>query len=98
MRKLSREKFIEEINSKKETLYNVSSVDVGTVYLSLGGCVVTVDLDSGIDGEITFFKPYTAMEVSVDFAIVESLSKDGDTFTLEFNNGMTDVEMTILNE
>lgn len=93
MTEITREQFtqeIEELNSKKTT-YNFESQDSGSVYFAMGGCSISVNLEDGIDGEITVFKPYAQMEVSIDFSIVDSIYKENDEYYLEFSNGMADV-------
>lgn len=92
MIELTATKFMEEIRSNRGN-YNIQSVDGGAVYFSLGDCTVTISNEDGIDGEITFFKPRTGMEVAIDFAVIEVINKKEDTYFLEFNNGLADVEI-----
>lgn len=90
---MTKEEFIKELESKEAgTTYNVESVDSGAIRLSMGKCTVTVNLEYGIEGEIIIFKPYTEMEVSIDFYIVDEIVKEDDgSFILEFNNGTPDI-------
>lgn len=91
---MTREQFvkeIEEINAKGGT-YTVESVDSGSVALSMYRCAITANLEDGIEGEITIFKPNTLMEASLDFYIVDTITKERDgVYNIEFNNGMADV-------
>lgn len=91
---LTKEQFTQEIETlnEKETLFNVESVDSGTVYLSLYGCKVETTLEEGICGEIVMFKPFSSMEARIDFDIVDAITKEEDgSFCLELSNGLSDV-------
>ena len=91
---MTREQFkkeIEEINTKGST-YSVESMDSGSVALFMYQCAVIVNLEDGMEGEITIFKSYTNMETRLDFDIIDTIAKENDgTYTIEFNNGMTDL-------
>lgn len=93
---LTRNEFIEAIGKANEEgkTFNVESEDSSSVYLSLYGCIASVNEEDGLEGEITFFKPHTAMEVRLDFAIIDVIYKESDGYRLEFNNGMPDVDLT----
>ena len=92
---LTREKFIKEIAdlNKKETAFDVNSIDSGGLGLSMNNCKVEIN-----DNEIVIHKPYTFMEATIDFDIVESISKEESTYIIEFNNGLADVEIEIAGE
>lgn len=93
---MTKKEFLETINKANEEgkVFNVESEDSSSVYLSLYGCTASVNEEYGIEGEITFFKPHTAMEVRLDFAIIDAIYKESDGYRLEFNNGMPDVDLT----
>ena len=95
---LTREQFVEEINSlnEKGAIFNLESSDTGSVYLSLSGCNVSVTLEDGVWGEITAYKPHTDMEVSIDFDIVDAIIKndDGD-ICFEMSNGISDIVIRV---
>lgn len=90
---LTREKFIKEIAdlNKKETAFDVNSIDSGGLGLSMNKCKVEIN-----DNEIVIHKAYTFMEATIDFDIVESIRKEESTYTIEFNNGLADVEIEIV--
>ena len=91
---LTREQFIEKICSynEKETSFMVESADTGTIYLCLSGCVISFDIESGVDGEITMYKPQTDMEVTIDFAMIERfIENDDGVFCLEMGSGLSDI-------
>ena len=68
---MTKEQFIKEINGLREgTTFNISSSDIGNVTLYLRGCLIKASLEDGVDGELTIFKPYTDMEITIDFDIV----------------------------
>ncbi len=95
---MTREQFIEEIILMIEecTKFNVESVDSGSVFLSLYGCTIDINKDDGISGELIMYKPDTLMEVDVDFAIIDTITKDDDSYYLAFNNGMADVVISVV--
>lgn len=95
---LSREQFIKEINelSAKETRFNVSSSDTGSLNLYLQECVIKASEKEGIDGECLIYKPQADMEVTIDFDIVNEITKQGNTYTLSFNNGLADVDIEVI--
>lgn len=95
---LTREQFVEEIKklSVKETTFNVSSSDIGNVNLYLRGCVINVNAEEGIEGEITIFKPHTEMEVMLDFNTVNEITKQGNIYTLSFVIGIADVDIEVI--
>ncbi len=91
---MTREQFAEELAALGEDKNNfdVESEDSGSIYLSLYGCKVEATLEDGICGEIVMFKPYTEMEVRLDFDIITAITKEEDgSYRLEMDNGMTDV-------
>lgn len=93
---ITREQFVQEINelSAKETRFNVSSSDIGNVTFYLRGCLISANLEEGVNGEITMFKP--DMEVTLDFDIVDEITKQDKTYTLSFVNGLSDVDIAIV--
>lgn len=95
---LTREQFIEEITelSAKAKVFNISSSDTGNVNLYMQGCMIRASADDGIDGEIIFYKPYANMEVTIDFNIVEEITKQDNTYTLSFVNGLSDVDIDVV--
>ena len=94
---LTREQFVKEITTVSEArVFNVQSDDSGSVYLALYGCKVGASLEEGIEGEITIFKPYAEMDVTIDFAIVDTITKEDNNYRLEFNNGMSDVVISVV--
>lgn len=98
MKEITREQFIKEITelSEKETSFNVSSSDIGNVNLYLKGCVIKANAEDGVNGEITMFKPHTNMEVTIDFEIVDEITKQDRTYTLSFSNELSDVDIEIV--
>lgn len=94
---LSREQFVKELAELGEgKTFNVQSDDSGSVHLALYGCKIETSLEEGINGEITIFKPYATMDVAIDFAIVDTITKEDDGYRLEFNNGMPDVVISVV--
>lgn len=89
---MTREEFVKEIESNPVgTKYILESEDSGSVYFSLHGCVVIFDLEMGISGEITIFKPELSMEVTLDFAIFADITQEHNgSYRFEFNNGLAD--------
>lgn len=91
---MTREQFkkeVEEITANGK-VFIAESEDSGSVYFSMYQSNVSVDMEDGISGEITIFKPYTAMEARLDFDIIDTITKENDgTYAIEFNNGMADV-------
>jgi len=91
---LTREQFVNELTAlgEEKNKFNVESEDSGSIYLSLYGCKVETTLEDGICGEIVMFKPYTEMEVRLDFDIIDTITKEEDgSYRLEMDNGMPDV-------
>ncbi len=91
---LTREQFTKELAAlgENKNKFNVESEDTGLMYLSLYGCKIETTLEDGICGEIVMFKPYTEMEVRLDFDIIDAITKEEDgLYRLEMNNGMPDV-------
>lgn len=84
-------KEIEEI-SAREGVFNVESVDGGSVYFSMCGCTVAVNNDDD-DDELAIFKPYTQMEVCIAFDIIDAINKEDGEYQIEFNNGVADVSL-----
>lgn len=94
---LTREQFVKELAELGEgKTFNVQSDDSGSVYLALYGCKVGASLEEGIEGEITIFKPYAEMDATIDFAIVDTITKEENGYRLEFNNGMSDVVISVV--
>ena len=59
---LTVKQFIKEIeDANKNILYNVESVDSGSVSLLLNDCKIQTNPTDGVGGEITMFKPCTEM-------------------------------------
>lgn len=95
--RLTREQFAEELATMDESkVFNVQSDDSGSVHFALYDCKVHVSLEEGIEGEITIFKPYSSMDVTIDFAIVDTITKEDDNYRLEFNNGMSNVVISVV--
>ena len=95
---LTKEQLIEEIRelSAKARVFNVSSSDIGNVNLYLQGCTLKVNAEDGVDGEITIFKPHANMEVTIDFDIVDEITKQDNTYTLSFVNGLSNVDIEVI--
>ena len=95
---MTREQFINEITelSSKGRHFNVSSSDIGNVNLYLQGCVIKANAEEGVNGEINLYKPYANMEVTIDFSIVEEITKQDKTYTLSFINGLSDVDIEVV--
>lgn len=92
MTEITREQFtkeIEELNNNGAT-FNFESQDSGSIYFAMAECSIAVRPEDGIDGEITVFKPYAQMEVSIDFELIDSIFTDEEEYYLEFSNGMAD--------
>lgn len=95
--RLTREQFAEELTTMDESkVFNIQSDDSGSVHLALYDCKVSASLEDGIEGEIIMFKPYSSMDVTIDFAIVDTITKEEDNYRLEFNNGMSDVVISVV--
>lgn len=91
---ITREQFVMELASLGEdkNKFSVESEDSGSIYLSLYGCKIETTLEEGICGEIVMFKPYTEMEVRLEFDIIDIITKEEDgSYRLEMGNGMSDV-------
>lgn len=95
---ITREQFIKEITelSAKGRHFNVSSSDIGNITLYLQGCVIKANAEEGINGEIILYKPYTNMEVTIDFNIVDEITKQDNIYTLSFSNGLSDVDIEVI--
>lgn len=95
---ITKEQLIEEIRelSAKARVFNVSSSDIGNVNLYLQGCTIKASAEDGVDGELTIFKAHTNMEVTIDFSIVEEITKQDNTYTLSFVNGLSDVDIEVV--
>ena len=94
---MTREQFAKELAALGESrVFNVQSDDSGSVHFALYGCKVETSLEEGIEGEITMFKPYSSMDVTVDFAIIDTITKEDKDYRLEFNNGMSDVVISVV--
>ena len=95
---MTREKFIQEINelSAKGTRFNVSSSDTGNVNLYLQGCSIKTNAEEGISGECVIYNPQTDMEVTIDFNIVDLITKQNNTYTFSFRNGLADVDIEVV--
>lgn len=96
---LTVEQFIKEIEDANENiLYNVESVDSGSVSLSLVGCKILTNTIKGIGFKIAMFKPYTDMRVTINLDIVNQITRDdkNNSYRLEFDNRMSDVIITPL--
>lgn len=68
---------------KECTKFNVESADSGSVFLSLYGCVIDINKDDGISGELIMYKPETLMEVDVDFAVIDTITKEYGSYRME---------------
>lgn len=81
----------------EDKTFNVQSDDSGSVYLALCGCKIGISFEEGVNGEISMFKPHSAMDVILDYVIVDSIIKETDgVYRLIFNNGMSDVVISIV--
>ena len=91
MKEITREEFKNELAALHEagTKFDVNSIDGGSIFFSMKECCITAD-----ENEIALFKPHTLMEVDIDFDIIDTIYKEETTYTLEFNNGMSDVEIS----
>lgn len=94
---MTRERFIEEIKalSAKASVFDVSSSDTGNVNLYMQGCMIKASEEDSIHGEIIIYKPHANMEVTIDFSIVEEITKQDNTYTLSFINGLSDVDIEV---
>lgn len=94
---LTREQFMKEIAelNERETTFNVESADTGSIYMSFYGCNIDVRLEDGIEGEIIMFKPYTQMEATIDFDIVDVITKGDDLFLIEMSRGLPDIVISV---
>jgi len=91
---MTREQFVKELAALGEdkNSFNVESEDSGSIYLSLYGCKIENTLEDGICGELVMFKPYTEMEVRLDFDIIYAITRENDgSYRLEMDNGMPDI-------
>lgn len=95
---LTREQFIEEIKalSAKASVFDVSSSDTGNVNLYMQGCMIKASEEDGINGEIIIYKPQVTMEVTIDFDIIEEITKQDNIYTLSFSNGLSDVNIEVI--
>ena len=94
---MTREQFVKELAVLGESrVFNVQRDDSGSVHFALDGCKVETALEEGIEGEITMFKPYSNMDITLDFTIIDTITKEDDSYRLEFNNGMSDVVITVV--
>ena len=96
---LTKEEFVTEVAVLVEqgASFGIESVDAGSVMLGLFDCQLQIDLDMGVDGEIVIFKPFANMEVRLDFDIIDEINRvDDNTYSLEFNNGMSNVEISFV--
>ena len=86
---ITRNQLINELCGKS---INASSIDCGNINLSCYGATINYNADMD---ELSIMKPGTLMEVGICLDIVDSITKDGDTYTLEFDNGLADVEIDV---
>lgn len=95
---LTSKQFAKELADLGENkTFNVQSDDSGSVHFSLYGCKVETSLEEGIKGEINMFKPYSAMDITLDFAIIDNIIKEENSiYRLVFNNGMSDVVISVV--
>lgn len=94
---LTREQFMKEIAelNERETKYNVESADTGSIYINFYGCNIDVRLEDGIEGEIVMFKPYTQMEATIDFDMINVITKGDDFFLIEMSRGLPDIVVSV---
>ncbi|WP_458397523.1 hypothetical protein [Anaerotignum sp.] len=99
MKEITREEFKNERAALEaaDKKFDVKSVDCGSIQLSMHDCYVVASND-GLFDEIIIGKPYTNMEVTIDFDIIDAIYREENTYTLEFNNGMPDIEITVTEE
>lgn len=98
---LTKEQFSEELMALEDgkNNFNVESEDSGSVYLGLYECRLETTLEEGICGELVMFKPYTNMEVRIDFDIIDTITKEDDgLYRLEMSNGMSDIAIRKLHK
>lgn len=96
-KELTREEFAQEIKvlNEKGVEFNAESVDSGSIFIAFTG-TITVNFEAGIDGEITFFKPYGNMEMTLDFNMVDAITQyDDGSYRLEMDNGISDIEISV---
>ena len=96
---LTKQQFVEKINSlnEKGATFNVESVDIGSVYLFLNGCNISVKLEECVCEEVTMYKPHTEMEITIDFDLVNWIEEDEDgAIQLELNNGLSDLVIRLV--
>lgn len=100
MRELTKEEFIEAMNTANEngTTFDVTSVDIGNVYFDLCGCHIYIDLDNGMEGEIYIRRDDAPMGITFDFDIVDYITEEvnsyGNTdYEIEFTNGLSNIQI-----
>lgn len=72
------------------TKFDAQSVDCGNIYFSMKGCSIEF-----YESEIAIFKPNASMEVNINFEMIDAVYKEENTYTLEFTNGMADLEISV---
>ena len=98
MEEITREVFKSELEALHYVgaRLNVESIDCYDISLSLCDCIIEED---GLSHDaIIIHKPYTQMEVRINYDIIDAIYKEENTYTLEFNNGMPDIEITVTEE
>ncbi len=91
---MTREQFVKELEELGEdkNKFNVESEDSGSIHFSLYNCKITTVLEEGLCGELTIFKAYTEMDVTIDFDFIETITKEDDgVYRLEMANGLSDI-------
>ena len=77
------------------------TLDSNAVHISFSHALVEMNMDSGEDGQIVIFKPSTQCEARIDYNDdVEYIraNEDSSEVIIEFNNGMSDMTMTLCKE
>ncbi len=100
MKSITIEEFEKAINKANEdgiTFY-VTSVDIGNIYLDCSDCILDVDMENGIQGELSIRVKGALVCIAFDFNIVEEIVQHKDsngkiTYALTFNNGVHDLEV-----
>lgn len=92
MKNLTLEQFKTDLSaiSAAGAKFDVQSVDSGNIYFSMKGCSIEF-----YESEIAIFKPNASMEVDIDFGMIDAIYKAENTYTLEFINGMADLEISV---
>ena len=99
MKEITREEFEKELKMLEEIgkNFNVRSVDCGSINVFISECCVEIRND-GIFDEIVIHKPHANLEITLEWEGIDMICKSTHTsytYTLEFNNGIPDIEITV---